>query len=177
MKPPDNGRFRLRLSRIEAKPKHVRLEDWTDHANISKNPALRAELDGIIESIGRGDGVPEQYYRAGIDRDRDALLEERGIMHLHLGGKHSDTLVFLVQYADLVLLLESNAHVHFRTNPKGKNIVTLIQTWFVNLERDMAEAEALATQAKQEAVREAAEQRRQKLAASLAKLKREAGKP
>jgi hypothetical protein len=97
-------------------------------------------------------------------------------MHLHLGGKDSDTLVFLVQYADLVLLLESNSHVHFRTSPQGKNIAALVQAWFLNLEREIAEAEQAAQHAAKEAERRAAEEHRAKLAASLAKLKRDAGK-
>lgn len=146
MKPPDDARFRLRLPRIEPKPKRVRLEGWKDHAGIGKDPVLRAEIDDIVESIGRGDGVPEQHYRAGIDRDSDELLRERGIMHLHLGGKHSDTLGILVQ------------------------------AWFVNLERDMAEAEQVARQATTGTERQAAEERRARLAASLARLKEEAGK-
>ena len=96
-------------------------------------------------------------------------------MHLHLGGRHSDTLIFLIQYDDLVLLLESNSHVHFRTNPKGKNIAALVQSWFVNLERDLADAAHAAQLAIAEAERQAAEERRDRLAAALAKLRREAG--
>ena len=176
MRQPGHARFRLRLLRIEAKPKRVRLEGWKDYAGIGKDPDLRAQFDEIIESIGRGDGVPEKYYRAGVDRDRDDLLQERGVMHLHLGGRDSDTLVFLVQYADLVLLLESNSHVHFRTNPKGKNIAALVQAWFLNLEREIAEAEQAAQTAAKEAERKSAEEHRAKLVASLAKLKREAGR-
>ncbi len=176
MRRPDHSRIRLRLPRIEAKPKRVRLEGWRDHAEIGKDPGLRAQLDEIIESIGRGEGVPEEYYRAGIDQDRDELLQQRGIMHLHQGGRNSDTLLFLVQYADTVLLLESNSHVHFRTNPQGKNIAALVQAWFLNLEREIAEATQAARNAAEEAERQAAEKQRAKLAASLAKLKRQAGK-
>ncbi len=97
-------------------------------------------------------------------------------MHLHLGGKDSNTLVFLVRYADLVLLLESNSHVHCKTNPKGKNIVALVQAWFLNLEREMASAEQAAREAADAAQRHAADERRARLATSLARLKREAGK-
>jgi len=81
-----------------------------------------------------------------------------------------------VQYSDTVLLLESNSHVHFRTNPQGKNIVALVQAWFLNLEREIAEAEQAARHAAKEADRKAAEAHRAKLAVSLAKLKRDAGK-
>jgi hypothetical protein len=80
-----------------------------DYAGVGKKHDLRAELDDIVECIERGAGVPEKYYWIGIDRDRDELLEQRGIMHLHLGGKGSDTLLFLIQYSDRVVLLESNS--------------------------------------------------------------------
>lgn len=35
-------------------------------------------------------------------------------MHLHLGGRGSDTLLFLMQFADKVVLLETNTHRRFR---------------------------------------------------------------
>lgn len=147
---------RQRLSRIERKPKPVYLAGFNDFASVGKSQALRDELDEIIESIERGDGVADAHYRAGIDRDGDGLLEERGVMHLHLGGKSSDTLVFLVQYADRVVLLETNTHVHFRTQPAGKNIVALTQAWFQTLEREMRDAGAQALSAKTEGDRKAA---------------------
>ena len=114
--------LRLRLPRIEKKPKPIFLERWRDFAGVTKTPELMEELYQIIQSIRRGDGVPEAHYRAGIDRDTDGLLEDEGIMHLHLGGRDSDVLMFLIQYSDRVVLLESNTHVHFRTQPAGKNI-------------------------------------------------------
>lgn len=176
MKRPEHAGLRLRLPRIEQTPKRVHVAGWRDLAGIGKNPALRAELDEIVESIEHGEGVPEAFYRAGIDRDRDALLEQRGIMHLHLGGKDSDTLVFLVQYRDRVVLLESNSHVHFRTTPKGKNIVALVQAWFRNLEREIAAADVAAGRAADEVERRVVELRLARLAESLARLKREAGR-
>jgi hypothetical protein len=127
---------RHRLRRIECKPKPVHIVQFQDFAGIGKNTALREDLDDIIESIERGDGVPERYYRAGMDNDRDGLLSDKGIMHLHLGGKGSDVLVFLIQYADRVVLLETNFHAHFRTQPAGRNIVALAQAWFHDLERE-----------------------------------------
>ena len=170
------AKVRLRLPRIEAKPKRVWLGGWVDHAGIGKRPDLRLELDEIIESIEHGAGVPEKYYRIGIDQDLDELLDQRGILHLHLGGKDSDTLLFLVQYADRVVLLESNSHVHFKTTPKGKNIVGLVQAWFLHLEREMIEAAQSAQKAATDAERKSAEAYRARLAASLARLKREAGR-
>ena len=96
-------------------------------------------------------------------------------MHLHLGGKDSDVLVLLIQYPDRVVLLETNTHVHFRTQPAGKNIVALTQAWLKNLEREMAEAGARALMANHEAERRAAEQIRNKRAAAIALFKKAAG--
>jgi len=163
------------VRRIETKPKPVHVVQFQDFAGIGKLPELRAELDDIIESIERGDGVPERHYRAGIDLDDDSLLADRGIMHLHLGGKDSDVIVFLIQYADRVVLLETNTHVHFRTQPAGKNIVALTQAWLRTLENDMALAAAGAAAAATEAERKAAEELRDKRAASIAAFKAKAG--
>jgi hypothetical protein len=173
---PEVAGVRLRLPGIEATPKRIYLGGWADHAGIGKNPDWRLELDEIVEGIERGAGVLEKYYRIGIDHDPDELLDQRGILHLHLGGKNSDTLVLLIQYADRVVLLESNSHVHFKTTPKGKNIVALVQAWFLNLEREMTEAAQAAQNSARDAEREAAEAYLARLAASLARLKSEAGK-
>lgn len=170
MKPPAPV-LRQRWRRIETRPKPVHIIQFQDFAGIGKLPGLRAELDNIIESIERGDGVPESHYRAGIDRDEDALLADQGIMHLHLGGKDSDMLVFLIQYADRVVVLETNTHLHFRTQPAGKNILALTQTWLQTLEKDMAAAAARAATAATEVERKAAEKLRDKRAASIAAFK------
>ena len=167
--------LRLRLPRIEKKPKPVYSERWTDFGGVKRRRELQDELLDIIESIENGGGVPEQHYRAGIDRDRDGLLEEKGILHLHLGGKDSNVLIFLIQYAAHVVLLETNTHVHFRTQPAGNNILALGQSWLANLEYDMAQAARQAQAAVEEAARQEAEAKRAQLAASIAAFKRKAG--
>ena len=119
--------------------------------------------------------MPEVHYRSGIDMDSDDLLSQTGIMHLHLGGQDSDVLVFLIQYADRVVFLETNTHIHFRTEPAGKNILALHQSWLGNLEREMEEAATLAKTADAEEVQRAADERRAKIAGSIAAFKRKAG--
>lgn len=171
---PGNPALRQRLRRIERKPKQVHIVEFQDFAGIGKSPTLRSELDEIIESIERGDGVPEAHYRAGIDRDDDPLLAEKGIMHLHLGGKDSDVLVLLIQYPNRVVLLETNTHVHFRTQPAGKNILALTQAWLGNLEREMTEAAARAQVAATAAERNAAQDLRERRAAAIAAFKAKA---
>lgn len=167
--------LRLRLPRIEKKPKRMYDERWNDFADVRNDPALFEELYQLIQCIGRGEGVPDRYYRAGIDRDRDTLLDQQGIMHLHLGGKDSDVLVFLLQYADRVVLLETNSHVHFRTQPAGRNILALSQSWLGNMEREMQVAAEQARTAAADRERREAEERRAKIAASIAAFKAKAG--
>jgi len=153
-----NPELRLRLPRIEPRPKPVHIKSFQDFAGVARRPDLQDELDDIIESI---------------DRDRDGLLEARGTMHLHLGGKNSDIVLFLIQYADQVVLLETNSHVHFRTQPAGKNILALSQSWLSHLEREMDDA-AVRRDAG-EAERDRAETRRAEIAAAIAAFKAKAG--
>ena len=167
MKQPQPAR-RLRLPRIEQKPKKVFAERWADFAGIKARPTLVNELVQIIRRIERGDGVPEEHYR-------DGLLEDKGIMHLHLGGKDSDVLVFLIQYAGEVVLLETNSHVHFRIQPAGKNILALSQSWLGNLERAAAEAARQAQEAVEDAERQEAEAKRAKLVESVRAFKAKVG--
>jgi hypothetical protein len=133
----------LRLPRIEKKPKPVFQERWGDFAGALKSPTLAREFFTLVRGIENGRGVLEHNYRAGIDRVRDALLENQGIMHLHLGGRNSELLIFLIEYNHQVLLLESNTHTHFRTRPPGRNILAPTQSWLANLEREMAEVSLL----------------------------------
>jgi hypothetical protein len=170
LKPPASV-HRQRLKRIETKPKPVHVVQFQDFAGVGKLQNLRNELDEIIESIERGGGVLETHYRAGIDWDEDSLLAEQGIMHLHLGGRESDVLVFLIQYADRVVLLETNTHVHFRTQPAGKNILALTQAWLRTLENEMVEAAGRVASAANEAERNEAEEIRNRRAASIAAIK------
>lgn len=167
--------LRQRLARIEKRPKPVFIERWHDFAGVRRVPALIAELDEIIEGIERGGGVSEAHYRAGIDRNGDPLLEQQGIMHLHLGGKESDVLVFLVQYPNRVVLLESNTQVHFRTQPAGKNILALTQSWLGNMEREMQHAAEQARTAAAEGERQEAEVRRARIAAAIAAFRAKTG--
>jgi hypothetical protein len=98
----------------------VRSPNFRDYSRIVEaGDAYDDDLNAIIDEISRGGGVSERFYRAGIDSDHDTLLEQEGVIHLHLGGKNSDVLLFLVQYADRVVLLEINTHKHFKTDPIG----------------------------------------------------------
>jgi hypothetical protein len=92
-----------------------------------------------------------------------------------LGGKESDVLVFLIQYTDRVVLLETNSHIHFRTHPAGKNLLALSQSWLANLEHEIADAINEARNATEDAARRTGEEKRTRLAASVAAFKAKAG--
>ena len=96
-------------------------------------------------------------------------------MHLHLGGKGSDSLVFLIQYAERVVSLETNTHAHFRTEPAGKSILALSQSWLSGLEREMAAAATRAEAATTDAERRAAQEIQDRKAAAIAAFKVKAG--
>lgn len=135
--------MRLRLPRVEAKPKPVfKLPLYRDYVGLSRAPNLARELVELVERIEKGHIVPERYYRSGIDTDRDRLLEETGILHLHLGGAASDVLVFLIQYPTYVVLLEVNDHQAFASDPPGSRLLALHEQTIRERERVEAEKEA-----------------------------------
>lgn len=77
------------------------------------NPAEDRDLADLVEYISTGAEIPERFYRPGVGGS-DQLLQEYGILHLHLGSRTSDTLLFLMQFTDRVVLLETNTHQRFR---------------------------------------------------------------
>jgi len=160
---PGRPELRLRLPRIERKPKAVYSLRFEDFAGVKRRPDLLNELDEIIDAIARGDGVPEKFYRAGIDDSPDPLLADKGIMHLHLGGKHSDVILFLIQYPEQVVLLETNSHIHLDQHPPGKNVLALSQSWLGRLEIDLERETARAAAALEESERRAAHEAQEKI--------------
>jgi len=56
---PGNPALRLRLPRLEHRPKPIHIVQFQDFAQVGKDPILRAELDDLIEAIERGEGVAE----------------------------------------------------------------------------------------------------------------------
>lgn len=93
---------------------------------VGSNEEVTKNLIEIIRCIGAGNLVPEKFYRNGIDRDDDPLLEQHGIKHLHL---HEDTdvdaLLFLVEYSEFVLLLCVDGHRRHFEKPEGSVLRSL----------------------------------------------------
>lgn len=146
----------------------MRAPNFRDQSRmVLDGTAYDDDLDEIISQIAAGAGVSERFYRAGIDEDHDALLAQEGVIHLHLGGKNSDVLLFLVQYPDRVVLLEINTHKHFETDPIGTLLRSLHERYLL---RSAAEEITKA----QEVASAAAASGAEKLAAAKERLKAQA---
>jgi len=93
---------------------------------VGSDEVVQKNLLEIIRCIGAGNLIPEKFYRNGIGRDDDPLLEEHGIKHLHL---HEDTevdaLLFLVEYSQFVLLLCVDGHRRHFQKPEGSVLRSL----------------------------------------------------
>ncbi|MDX2143284.1 MAG: hypothetical protein SFV19_08010 [Rhodospirillaceae bacterium] len=75
-----------------------------------------SELDdlGMVRTcILKGHELPSRFYRPKSGY-QDRILTAYGILHLHLGGDTSDTILFLQQFADRVVFLETNSHQRFK---------------------------------------------------------------
>lgn len=85
-------------------------------------PDLQQHVLDLVEAIVDGDPLPDWAYRSGIDHDDppDRLLSRYGVMHLHLGAKNSNDLLFLMQFQDHVVILAIGNHRHFAEEPPGK---------------------------------------------------------
>ena len=99
--------------------------NWNPSRVPAKGSAEEKDLFDIIYALGAGNLIPEHCYRNGIERTADDLLDNYGIKHLHLGGGNSDTILFLAEYDDFVLLLEIGSHQAFADKPVGSVLRSL----------------------------------------------------
>ena len=133
-----NPAMRLRLRRIERKPKPVHAIRFQDFAGVGKGsiPAS-GQLDELIEGIERGDGADERVL-SGRDRSRPGWIARRQLHHAPAPGWEGFRRPPLPDpVAAQVVLLVTNTHGHQRTLPAGKNILALSNSWLWNLERDI----------------------------------------
>jgi hypothetical protein len=77
------------------------------------------EFNELQDCIHNGWEVPDEFYRLDVDKNRDLLLHETGIKHLHLGGRGSDTLVYLIELKDRVIILRIAGHAYLEDRPRG----------------------------------------------------------
>lgn len=122
----DHSEKRLRCERFEAKSKRVIFApNMTDWIGALADPELAARFNQFIDCIKDGHIVPPNFYRRGIERTPDDLLEEEGIKHVHLDEGGGDVILFVVEYDDSVVFLEINTHRHFETEPVGSVLLSL----------------------------------------------------
>jgi hypothetical protein len=76
------------------------------------NPHEQADFLEVADAVKHGKTLDERFYRPAAGH-QDDLLERYGVLHLHLDGDTSDTLLFLMQFPDRVVLLETNTHKRF----------------------------------------------------------------
>jgi hypothetical protein len=91
-----------------------------------------------VRHLSSGEPLPERYYRAKIDTTPDALLTTHGIKHLHLGGKNSNVILYLLEYSDRISLLQISTHAHLESRPPGKNLLALFGVQLRKLEAKIA---------------------------------------
>lgn len=104
----------------------IRAPSFVDFTNtVFRDDELAAQFDEIVDCLLEGKLVPEKYYRHRIGQTPDPLLVNEGIKHLHLGGRDSDIILFLIEYADRVVILEINDHKHFASKPSGSLLLSL----------------------------------------------------
>jgi hypothetical protein len=116
---------RLRNERFEqgpGKPVYEAVGYGDRTGKVAKEYRLGNDLKAIIRAIRRGDLLPARAYRRGIERDYDELLDLYGIKHLHLGDIDDDVLLFLVEYEDFVVLLQSDGHLKHFDKPVGATL-------------------------------------------------------
>ncbi len=77
------------------------------------------QFNELMDCIANGWPVPDEFYRLEVDQNRDLLLERTGVKHLHLGGRGSDILVYLVELEDRVIMLRISGHAYLQDNPRG----------------------------------------------------------
>jgi hypothetical protein len=73
----------------------------------------------LADCIENGWPVPDEYYRFDVDKNRDSLLRATGVKHLHLDGRGSDIIVYLVELPDKVIALLIANHQYLEDNPRG----------------------------------------------------------
>ena len=110
---------RLSLRYIEAKPKVIGFVGDDLDIKVPLSPRQQDDLELLFESVEAGKPLPDRFYRPSMGRRGDDLLVNNKIMHLHLDGP-SDALVYLIQYDDVVLIIQVNTHVHLLDKPEGK---------------------------------------------------------
>jgi hypothetical protein len=103
-----------KLKRFEEKPKPVLILDQKLRIPFNASAEAKIAAAKIIRHIEKGEAVPEEYYRSGIDdpNSRDTMLAQYGIMHLHVYPGSKEIILFM-QFDDAVIYFGINDHRAF----------------------------------------------------------------
>ncbi len=89
--------------------------------NVPLTDGITKDLVDIKERIAKGRSLAK-YYRTGAGRTPDQLRRDTGIIHLHLDGKNSNALLYLLQFDEDVLFLRVDNHTHVDAKPVGRGL-------------------------------------------------------
>lgn len=110
----------MKAQRVEAKPKRViKHSEFADECGVESHAKLRGQFLDLIDHFTNGWEIPDDFYRLKVDQDKDALLESTGVKHLHLDGRASNILVYLVETEDIVFILRIAGHAYLEDQPRG----------------------------------------------------------
>ena len=86
---------------------------------------IQRDLARLLRQIAGPADIDDRYYRRSRDRRGDRLLlSPLRILHLHLLNPGSDVLLYVIQTADAVILVELGPHTHLEHTPPGKSFRT-----------------------------------------------------
>jgi hypothetical protein len=106
---------------------NFKLSALPDRVKEKFGPEEQEDLAKIHDLIKEG-GDLAPYHRGSMDKHGDNLLVKHGVMHLHLGGKDSDCLLYLLQFPSHVVFLTIDTHIHLEDVPPGKKFSNGFQT-------------------------------------------------
>ena len=109
---------------VKAKPFKLHV-DFDDRIGALADARLRGQFDDLADFIENGVSVPDEFYRQEVDENTDRLLRAIGVKHLHLNGRTSDIIVYLVEFADQVVALLIANHAFLEDEPRGNLLKTL----------------------------------------------------
>lgn len=131
-----------KLSRIEKIPKKViKLRSYRK-AEVhpqNKRELLARQIKKVQEDIENGRGLEESFYRKFIDDPTkpDHLLDDCGIMHIHILEESCSELLYIAQYTRFVTVLELTDHRHFDavSRPHSKELMIIHGDAMLDAER------------------------------------------
>lgn len=84
-----------------------------------RHAQLRQEFLDLEDHIVNGWEIPDRFYRIDVDKNKDLLLDLTGVNHLHLDGRGSDIIVYLIETETTVFILRIAGHAYLEDDPRG----------------------------------------------------------